>query len=45
MDEEDSESNSAEDENGSLINENLTDKFIETIAKIRMKHPDIYEKD
>ena len=41
----DSESDySQEDEDGQLIDEELTDNFIQTIAKIRMKHPDIYKE-
>lgn len=38
-----SSSSISEDENGELINENFTSKFIETLAKIRYKHPDIYK--
>jgi protein KRI1 len=41
---EDSESDQLpEDENGDLINEKVTSKFIETLAKLRYKHPDIYK--
>lgn len=36
---------SVEDENGQLINEHITSKFIQTLAKIRYKHPDIYKTD
>jgi hypothetical protein len=32
-----------EDEDGDLVTNNITSKFIETLAKIRFKHPDIYK--
>ncbi|KAM3133973.1 hypothetical protein pb186bvf_013939 [Paramecium bursaria] len=35
---------SIEDEDGQLVNEKITDKFIETLAKIKFKHPDIYQR-
>ncbi|CAD8059236.1 unnamed protein product [Paramecium sonneborni] len=41
--EESSEDQIPEDENGDLINDKVTQKFIETLAKIRYKHPDIYK--
>ncbi|CAD8141501.1 unnamed protein product [Paramecium pentaurelia] len=40
---ESSEDQISEDENGDLINDKVTQKFIETLAKIRYKHPDIYQ--
>jgi hypothetical protein len=32
-----------EDENGELINDDFTPKFLLTLAKIRNKDPEIYE--
>lgn len=34
-----------EDEHGELINQHLSDKFLQTIAKIRLKNPEIYENE
>ncbi|CAK58576.1 unnamed protein product (macronuclear) [Paramecium tetraurelia] len=31
-----------EEENGDLFNDKATQKFIETLAKIKYKHPEIY---
>lgn len=45
IDQEDQSDSSIEDENGDLINEKVTEKFFDTIAKIRFKHPKIYETE
>jgi len=47
-DEDEGESDSSsdtEDEVGELITEKINNKFLETIAKIRQKNPDIYDEN
>ena len=39
-----SNSDLPEDENGELINDDFTPKFLVTLAKIRNKDPEIYEQ-
>lgn len=43
-DDADETSESEEDENAELLNENVSSKFISTLAKIRCKDPEIYDK-
>lgn len=40
-----SSENGPEDDNAELLNENIENEFINLLAKIRTKHPDIYQKD
>ncbi|KAL4456193.1 hypothetical protein ABPG74_014154 [Tetrahymena malaccensis] len=41
----DESSDVEEDSDGELLNEKVNDKFIETLAKIRLKDPSIYKND
>lgn len=40
-----SEEDGPEDENAVLLNEDVENEFISVLAKIRNKHPDIYNKE
>ena len=44
-DEQESSSSLSEDEHGELINEDVSDKFLTTLAKLRTKNPEIYEEN
>lgn len=43
--EDDDSSEFEEDSDGELINEKVSEKFIETLAKIRQKDPSIYKAE
>lgn len=45
LNEEDDETSESEDENAELLNENVSTKFLKTLARIRTKDPAIYQKD
>lgn len=40
-----SSSDSIEDEHGLMINDTVTSKFLDTMAKLRFKHPQIYKTE